>query len=137
MICLFKCHEDNENFWFSVYHLCRSICFVGKVWLGRFLGSRWVFGCWESVELRATYLQVSFLNKSEECHQRKTWNCQRCGSVAFPNFCGGIFSEKCVRTNSRILHQIVKSVILKKCPEQNLTTLRYISLGGIWFLLCW
>src|SRR3989344_1501278 len=38
---------------------------------------------------------------------------ERCGSLrlrsvqaaAFPNFCGGIFSEKCVRTNSRILHQ--------------------------------
>ena len=30
---------------------------------------------------------------------------ERCGSAAFPNFCGGIFSEKCVRTNSRILHQ--------------------------------
>ena|SRR3989344_1257141 len=28
-----------------------------------------------------------------------------CGSAAFPNFRGRIFSEKCVRTNSRILHQ--------------------------------
>jgi len=28
---------------------------------------------------------------------------ERCGSAAFPNFRGGIFSEKCVRTNSRIL----------------------------------
>ena len=33
---------------------------------------------------------------------------QRCGSAAFPNFRGGIFSEKCVRTNSRILHQTGK-----------------------------
>src|SRR3989344_3483497 len=30
---------------------------------------------------------------------------ERYGSAAFPNFRGGIFSEKCVRTNSRILHQ--------------------------------
>ena len=30
---------------------------------------------------------------------------ERCGSVAFPNFRGGNFPEKCVRTNSRILHQ--------------------------------
>ena len=30
---------------------------------------------------------------------------ERCGSATFPNFRGGIFSEKCVRTNSRILHQ--------------------------------
>src|SRR3990167_11338737 len=30
---------------------------------------------------------------------------ERCGSAAFPNFRGGIFSPKCVRTNSRILHQ--------------------------------
>src|SRR3989344_1758090 len=30
---------------------------------------------------------------------------ERCGSAAFPNFRGGIFPEKCVRTNSRILHQ--------------------------------
>src|SRR3989338_1820606 len=30
---------------------------------------------------------------------------ERCGSAAFPNFSVGIFSEKCVRTNSRILHQ--------------------------------
>src|SRR3989344_7725821 len=30
---------------------------------------------------------------------------ERCGSTAFPNFCGGNFPEKCVRTNSRILHQ--------------------------------
>ena len=29
---------------------------------------------------------------------------ERCGYAAFPNFRGGIFSEKCVRTNSRILH---------------------------------
>ncbi|MBU2036908.1 hypothetical protein KJ866_01730 [Patescibacteria group bacterium] len=33
---------------------------------------------------------------------------QRCGSAAFPNFRGGIFSEKCVRTNSRILHHVGK-----------------------------
>src|SRR3989344_328398 len=33
---------------------------------------------------------------------------QRCGSAAFPNFRGGIFSAKCVRTNSRILHQVGK-----------------------------
>src|SRR3989344_6591455 len=33
---------------------------------------------------------------------------ERCGSAAFPNFRGGIFSEKCVRTNSRILHHIGK-----------------------------
>src|SRR3989339_97826 len=33
---------------------------------------------------------------------------ERCGSAAFPNFRGGIFSEKCVRTNSRILHQTGK-----------------------------
>ena len=33
-------------------------------------------------------------------------NCQRCGFAAFPNFRGGIFSEKCVRTNSRILHKL-------------------------------
>ena len=33
---------------------------------------------------------------------------ERCGSAAFPNFCGGNFSEKCVRTNSRILHQTGK-----------------------------
>src|SRR3990167_7841761 len=30
---------------------------------------------------------------------------ERCGSAAFPNFRGGIFLPKCVRTNSRILHQ--------------------------------
>jgi len=30
---------------------------------------------------------------------------ERCGFVAIPNFRGGIFSEKCVRTNSRILCQ--------------------------------
>ena len=30
---------------------------------------------------------------------------ERCGSAVFPNFCGGVFSPKCVRTNSRILHQ--------------------------------
>ncbi|MEX2028924.1 MAG: hypothetical protein WD963_00365 [Candidatus Paceibacterota bacterium] len=30
---------------------------------------------------------------------------ERCGSAAFRNFRRGIFSEKCVRTNSRILHQ--------------------------------
>ena len=30
---------------------------------------------------------------------------ERCGSAAFPNFRGGNFSEKCVRTNSRILHR--------------------------------
>src|SRR3989344_9133164 len=30
---------------------------------------------------------------------------ERRGSAAFPNFRGGIFPEKCVRTNSRILHQ--------------------------------
>ena len=28
---------------------------------------------------------------------------ERCGSAAFPNFRGGIFPEKCVRTNLRIL----------------------------------
>ena len=28
-----------------------------------------------------------------------------CGSATFPDFRRGIFSEKCVRTNSRILHQ--------------------------------
>ena len=33
---------------------------------------------------------------------------ERCGSAAFPNFRGGTFSEKCVRTNSRILHQTGK-----------------------------
>ncbi|OGF51518.1 hypothetical protein A3H04_03195 [Candidatus Giovannonibacteria bacterium RIFCSPLOWO2_12_FULL_43_11c] len=33
---------------------------------------------------------------------------ERCGSAAFPNFRGGIFSEKCVRTNSRILHHVGK-----------------------------
>ena len=43
---------------------------------------------------------------------------ERCGSppaprlrragAAFPNFRGGIFSAKCVRTNSRILHQTGK-----------------------------
>src|SRR3989344_8506947 len=43
---------------------------------------------------------------------------ERCGSppaprlwragAAFPNFRGGIFPEKCVRTNSRILHQVGK-----------------------------
>jgi hypothetical protein len=33
---------------------------------------------------------------------------ERCGSAAFPNFRGGIFPEKCVRTNSRILHQTGK-----------------------------
>jgi len=58
------------------------------------------------------------------CRQRKIGNCQRCGSpsapslpagqaglrragAAFPNFRAraGNFPEKCVRTNSRILHQ--------------------------------
>ena len=34
---------------------------------------------------------------------------ERCGSAAFPDFRGGIFSEKCVRTNSRILHHVRKS----------------------------
>ena len=29
---------------------------------------------------------------------------ERCGSAAFQNFRVGIFPEKCVRTNSRILH---------------------------------
>ena len=38
------------------------------------------------------------------CRQWITWNCQRCGSAAFPNFRGGNFPEKCVRTNSKILH---------------------------------
>jgi len=37
---------------------------------------------------------------------------ERCGSAAFPNFRGGISSPpqaaKCVRTNSRILHQVGK-----------------------------
>ncbi|MBU2109780.1 hypothetical protein KKB71_02420, partial [Patescibacteria group bacterium] len=33
---------------------------------------------------------------------------ERCGSAAFPNFRGGNFPEKCVRTNSRILHHIGK-----------------------------
>jgi len=33
---------------------------------------------------------------------------ERCGSAAFPNFRGGIFPEKCVRTNSRILHHVGK-----------------------------
>jgi len=33
---------------------------------------------------------------------------ERCSSAAFPNFRGGIFSEKCVRTNSRILHHVGK-----------------------------
>jgi len=37
---------------------------------------------------------------------------QRCGSAAFPNFSGGTSSPpqaaKCVRTNSRIPHQIGK-----------------------------
>ena len=33
---------------------------------------------------------------------------ERCGSAAFPNFRGGNFSEKCVRTNSRILHHVGK-----------------------------
>ena len=33
---------------------------------------------------------------------------KRCGSAAFPDLRGGIFSEKCVRTNSRILHQTGK-----------------------------
>ena len=31
---------------------------------------------------------------------------ERCGSATFPNFRGGIFSEKCVRTNLRILHHV-------------------------------
>src|SRR3989338_10088955 len=31
---------------------------------------------------------------------------QRCGSAAFPNFRGGNFSEKCVRTIFRILHHV-------------------------------
>ena len=30
---------------------------------------------------------------------------ERCGSAAFSNLRGGIFSEKCVRTNSKILRQ--------------------------------
>jgi len=30
---------------------------------------------------------------------------ERCGSAAFPNFRGGISFPKCVRTNSRVLHQ--------------------------------
>jgi len=33
---------------------------------------------------------------------------ERCGSAAFPDFRGGISSPKCVRTNSRILHQTGK-----------------------------
>jgi len=33
---------------------------------------------------------------------------QRCGSATFPNFRVGIFSEKCVRTNLRILHHVGK-----------------------------
>jgi len=33
---------------------------------------------------------------------------ERCGSAAFPNFRGGNFPEKCVRTNSRILHHVGK-----------------------------
>ncbi|HEY4479053.1 MAG TPA: hypothetical protein VI981_01700, partial [Candidatus Paceibacterota bacterium] len=33
---------------------------------------------------------------------------ERCGSAAFPDFRGEIFSEKWVRTNSRILHQTGK-----------------------------
>ena len=33
---------------------------------------------------------------------------ERCDSAAFPNFSGGIFPEKCVRTNSRILHHVGK-----------------------------
>ena len=31
---------------------------------------------------------------------------ERCGSAAFPNFRGGNFSEKCVRTIFRILHHV-------------------------------
>ena len=46
------------------------------------------------------------------CRQRKIGNCYRCGSAAFPNFRGGIFPEKCVRTNSRILHQTENHAII-------------------------
>ena len=55
------------------------------------------------------YLGIRFANSWIECRQRKTWNCQRCGSAAFPNFRGGNSSPptaaKCVRTIFRILHQ--------------------------------
>src|SRR3989339_1756087 len=37
---------------------------------------------------------------------------ERCGSAAFPNFRGGIFSPKCVRTNLRILHKIIRYSLL-------------------------
>jgi hypothetical protein len=43
---------------------------------------------------------------------------ERCGSAAFPNFRGGIFSEKCVRTNSRILHHV------GNCKFEGLASLR-------------
>jgi len=54
----------------------------------------------------------SLKNFESVCRQRKTWNCQRCGSAAFPNFRGGTSSPracrgaKAVRTNSRILHTL-------------------------------
>ena len=52
---------------------------------------------------------------------------ERCGSAAFPNFRGGNFPEKCVRTNSRILHQagkVNKSVVAER-SEANQNSLTF------------
>jgi len=52
-------------------------------------------------------MSQDLIKKQPGDRQRKTWNCQRCDSAAFPNFRGGTSSPpaaaKCVRTNSRIL----------------------------------